>query len=270
MQSASPRELILQAARTTRGWLSVRHSLRVEAILVLALYAVYEATRGLVVGDGDAAVEHARQVASLERSLHTFVESNVQSGARLVPGLMSALDVAYLTLHLSVTVVFLLWLYRRRPAAYPLIRTTLLIGSALALLGYILYPTAPPRLAGLGISDTISGPHVDLNRGLVSSLYNPFAAIPSMHVGYAVVVGAGLARYASLPVARLAGVLYPLFVLLVIVATGNHFVLDAVAGAAVARVALLLALPVSRSRSQAALRRLPSLRQSRDSYDVAA
>jgi len=58
MQSASPRELILQAARTARGWLSVRHSLRVEAILVLALYAVYEATRGLVVGDGDAAVEH--------------------------------------------------------------------------------------------------------------------------------------------------------------------------------------------------------------------
>ena len=100
----------------------MRHSLRVEAIVVLALYAVYEATRGLVVGDGDAAVEHARQVASLERSLHTFVEGNMQSGARLVPGLMSALDVAYLTLHLSVTVVFLLWLYRRRPD--PLIRTT--------------------------------------------------------------------------------------------------------------------------------------------------
>ena len=87
-----------------------------------------------------------------------------------------------------------------------------------------------------------------------------------MHVGYTIVVGGGLARYASLPVARLAGVaLFPLFVLLVIVATGNHFVLDAVAGAAVAGVALLLALAVSGSRSQAALRRLPGPRQSRDS-----
>jgi hypothetical protein len=249
----------------------VRHSLRVEAIVVFALYAVYEATRGLVVGDGDSAVRHAHQVASLERSLHIFVERGVQTGAHVVPGLMGALDVAYLTLHLSATVVFLLWLYRRRPAVYPLIRNTLLIASALALAGFILYPTAPPRLAQLGISDTISGPHVDLNRGLVSSLYNPFAAIPSMHVGYAVVVGGGLVRYASRRATRLVGVLYPFVVLLVIVATGNHFVLDAALGAAVAGAALLVALAISTSsRSHSMLRRLPELKDPRESYEVAA
>jgi hypothetical protein len=96
-------------------------------------------------------------------------------------------------------------------------------------------------LSGLGIADTVSGGHVDLNEGLVSSLYNPFAAVPSLHVGYALIVGASLARYAPRLVARLAGLAYPPFVLLVIVATGNHFFVDAAAGAAVAGVALLAA-----------------------------
>ena len=65
------------------------------------------------------------------------------------------------------------------------------------MVGYVVFPTAPPRLSGVGIADTISGGHVDLNKGLVSSLYNPFAAVPSMHVGYALIVGASLARSRS-------------------------------------------------------------------------
>jgi hypothetical protein len=252
MRTASLHELIRPAARAAREWLLVRHSFRAEAFVVLTLYAGYEATRGLVVGDSDSAVRHAHGVASLEQSLHVFVERRLQADAHGMPGLVGALGVAYLTLHLAATAVFLLWIYRRRPAAYPLIRTTLLVASALALAGFILYPTAPPRLAGIGIADTISGPHIDLNRGLVSSLYNPFAAIPSMHVGYAVVVGGGLLRYAKRRAARLAGVLYPPFVVLDIVATGNHFLLDAATGAAVAGVALCIALGLSRTARAAA------------------
>jgi hypothetical protein len=249
MRTASPHELIRPAARAASDWLSVRHSLRAEATAVLALYAGYEATRGLVVGDPSDATRHAREVASLEQSLHLFVERRVQAAAHPVPGLVGVLGVAYLTLHLATTAVFLLWLYRRRPAAYPLIRTTLLLASALALAGFILYPTAPPRLAGIGITDTISGHHINLNRGLVSSLYNPFAAMPSMHIGYAVVVGGGLLRYGNQRAARLAGVLYPLFVLLVIVATGNHFFLDAASGAFVAGLAMCIALALSTTSS---------------------
>jgi len=254
MRTASPHELIRSAARAAREWLSVRHSLRAEAIAVLALYAGYEATRGLVVGDPSYAIRHAHEVASLEQSLHLFFERRVQAAAHAVPGLVGTLGVAYLTLHLATTAAFLLWLYRRRPAAYPLIRTTLFLASALALAGYILFPTAPPRLAGIGIADTISGPHINLNRGLVSSLYNPFAAIPSMHIGYAVVVGGGLLCYGGRLAARLAGVLYPLFVLLTIVATGNHFLLDAVVGAAVAGLAMCGALVLSGTQSAAARR----------------
>src|SRR5215208_7591499 len=88
----------------------------------------------------------------------------------------------------------LLWLHQRRPAAFAFVRTTLLLASGLALVGFLVYPTAPPRLAGIGIADTVSNGHVDLNRGLVSSLYNPYAALPSMHVGYALVVAAALVR----------------------------------------------------------------------------
>jgi PAP2 superfamily len=243
----SGHELSGTAARAVRDWLSVRHSFPAEAIAVLGLYGVYEATRGLVVGDSPAAVRHAHEVVSVEQSLHLFVERRVQAAAHAVPGLLGALGVAYLTLHLAVTAAFLVWLYLRCPAAYPLIRTTLFAASVLALAGYLLYPTAPPRLAGIGIADTVSGPHVNLNHGLVSALYNPFAAIPSMHIGYSVVVGGGLLRYGSRREARLVGVLYPLFVLLVIVATGNHFILDAVSGAAVAAVALCVALVLGRT-----------------------
>jgi hypothetical protein len=219
------------------GWLADRHSLGAEAVLVVGLYAVYETSRGLAAGGPVVALHHARMVASLERSLHVFVEANVQHAAAALPGLIGTFGLLYLTMHLAVTGGLLFWLHRRRPAAFPFVRTTVLIASGLALIGYVVFPTAPPRLAGLGIADTISGDHVDLNHGLLSSLYNPFAAVPSMHVSYAVIVGASLVRYGSRPVLRAAGVLYPALVVLVIVATGNHFFFDAAAGVIVAAVA---------------------------------
>jgi hypothetical protein len=223
-----------------------RHSLGVEALGVLGLYGLYEATRGLIVGDRAAAVRHAHDIASLERSLHVFAEGRVQAVAEALPGLIGALGFLYLTLHLTVTGAYLLWLHRRRPDAFPLVRTTLAIASALALVGYLVFPAAPPRAAALGIADTISHGHVQLDHGLVSSLYNPFAAVPSMHVGYAVIVGAGLVRLGGRRSLRALGLVYPALVVFVVVATGNHFLLDGVAGAAVAAVAAVLARAVTR------------------------
>jgi hypothetical protein len=219
------------------AWLCRRHNLAAEAALVVALYALYETSRGLVAQDPPEAEQHARLIVSLERSLHVFVEGRVQSAAHALPGLIGALGFFYLTLHLAVTGACLLWLHRRRPEAFPFVRSTLLLASALALVGYLAFPTAPPRLAAVGITDTISAGHVNLNHGVVSSLYNPFAAVPSMHFGYAVVVGAALLRHGGPPLLRALGVVYPALVLLVIVATGNHFLFDALAGAAVAAIA---------------------------------
>jgi len=230
---ARPAPLPRGLARVTR-WLAVRHSLRTELVLVLGLYALYEATRGLASGSRSLAIRHAEDVVSIERSLHLYVEASVQRSAGHVSGLVSTLGVAYLTLHLAVTGLLLIWLHRRRPAAYPFVRTTLLLASGLAVTGYLVFPTAPPRLSGLGIVDTVSG-HlpVNLDKGLVSGLYNPYAAVPSMHAGYALVVGAALLRQGRHLLTRLSGVAYPALVVLVIVATGNHFFFDALAGALV-------------------------------------
>jgi hypothetical protein len=238
-------------------WLSVRHSLRAEAVLVLVLYGGYEAARGLVVGDTREGLRHARDIVALERSTGLLVEERVQDAAHMLPGLVDLLGIAYLTLHLAVTVVVLLWLHRHRPAAFPLVRTTLVLASGLALVGYLVYPTAPPRLSGIGITDTVSGGHVDLNSGLVSSLYNPYAAVPSMHIGYALVVAASLLRYGRRIAVRVLGLLYPQFVLLVVVATGNHFLLDAVAGAVVVTLAAGVTLLFVRPPADARLTSFP-------------
>src|SRR2546425_1118528 len=114
----------------------------------------------------------AHRLVALERSLPLFVEATVQRAVQPLPGLTRLLGVAYLTLHLAVTAGVLLWLHRRRPDGFPFVRTALLLANGLALIGFLLYPTAPPRLAGVGIADTVSRRHVDLNRGLVRSPYN--------------------------------------------------------------------------------------------------
>jgi hypothetical protein len=243
--------------RRLQRWLATRHSLRSEAAAVLGLYGLYELARGLVVSDAREADHHAHDVVALERWLHVFLEANVQHAARNLPGLTSLLGTAYLTLHLAVTAGVLLWLHNRRPAAFPFVRSTLLIASALALVGFLAYPTAPPRLAGIGIADTVSKGHVDLNKGLVSSLYNPYAAVPSMHIAYALIVAASLLLYARRPLVRVLGALYPPFVLLVVVATGNHFFFDAAAGALVAAVAAAATFVLTRGAAPSRISELP-------------
>jgi hypothetical protein len=237
--------LVIWSSSRLRRWLSVRHPLRSEVAVVLGLYGFYELARGLVVGDPNVAVHHAHRVVALERWLHLLFEANVQHAAGALPGLTKVLGAAYLTLHLAVTAGVLLWLHRRRPAAFAFVRTTLVFASAFALVGFLAYPTAPPRLAGIGIADTVSNGHIDLNRGLVSSLYNPYAAVPSMHVGYALIVGASLVFHGRRPFVRILGALYAPFLLLVVVATGNHFFFDAATGALTAVVAAATAASVS-------------------------
>jgi len=262
------------SARTAgrlRSWLSMRHSLRSEAAVVLALYGLYELARGLVVGDTAEADRHAHRLVALERSLHVFVEANVQHAAHALPGLTGLLGIAYLTLHLAVTAGALLWFHQRRSAAFPFVRTTLLLASGLSLVGFLIYPTAPPRLAGIGIADTVSGGHIDLNSGLVSSLYNPYAAVPSMHIGYALIIAASLLRHGRHRLVRTLGALYPALVLLVVVATGNHFFFDAAAGALVAGLAAAAAAVLTRPRvATTVLTALPAQPQPPPSYEELA
>jgi PAP2 superfamily len=218
----------------------VRHSLArpwggpAELSLAVALYALYEVVRGFASTSLSLARAHTADIVALERRLHVFGELSVQRAVDGIPAVPSVLGFLYMSLHLVGTSAALVWVYRRHRDSFPLVRTTIVVSTAISLVIYVLYPAAPPRLAGLGFADTVtSAAHVNLSSEALGSFYNPFAAVPSLHFGYALLVGVAVAALAERRVVRVLGALYPGLMLFVIVATGNHFLLDAVAGGAV-------------------------------------
>ena len=233
------------------------HSGRVELALLAALYGVYELVRGFGGEDWAAARAHTADILALEQRLGVFMERDVQEALSALAGAPAVLGFLYVVLHFGGTAAALVWVHRRRPEAFAHLRTTLVVSTGLALCGYVLYPAAPPRLSDLGFDDTVSAhTGLDLSSDLLGSLYNPIAAVPSLHFGYALAVGLALARVVRPRPLRTAAQLYPWLMLLVIVATGNHFFFDAAAGAVVVaagwwaadRVAAPRRLPVRGAR----------------------
>ena len=223
-----------------------------ELGIVIVLYAAYELLRGL----GDASVtvarDHAGDIVALERWFNVFFERAVQDWASGLPALPSLLGIFYVASHFGLTTLAMVWMHRSHPARFPLVRNTLVLATALSLVGYILYPAAPPRLSGHGFVDTVSShTHVNLSSDLLGSLYNPFAAVPSMHFGYSLIVGAVVVAYARRPLVRALGALYPPVMLFDIVATGNHFLFDAAMGGLVVAVAWLAARELGRRATPA-------------------
>lgn len=204
----------------------------VEVATLVGLYGIYEIVRGQGHTTLPTARSHADEIVALERHLHLFGERAVQHSAHALPGLPTLLGAAYITLHFLGTAVFLVWLHRRHREYFPLVRNTLVAATGIALAIYLLYPVAPPRLAALGFVDTVThSAKINLSSDALGSLYNPFAAVPSLHFGYALLVGITVARIARGRVAQVIGWSYPAVMLLVIVATGNHFFFDAFGGA---------------------------------------
>ena len=198
------------------------------------LYGLYEIVRGAGGEDVDAAMRHTADIVALEQAAGVYVERGVQEAFEALPFAPALLGLLYVVLHFVGTAVALVWVHRRHPDRFPLVRTTFMAATALALVGYVLYPAAPPRLAELGFSDTVtSSTGLDLSSDLLGALYNPFAAVPSLHFGYALIVGGVLVAIAGHRAWRVAGALYPLAMLLIIVATGNHFLVDAALGGVV-------------------------------------
>ena len=207
------------------------HRGSIEIATLIALYAVYELVRGQGHATVAAARAHTDWIVGLERHLHVFGERAVQNAADAVPGLPTLLGIAYIALHFAGTTAFLVWLYRRHRERFALVRNTLIAATGIALTLYVVFPVAPPRLAALGFVDTVShSAKVNLSSDALGSLYNPFAAVPSLHFGYALLVGVTIAALARRTWVRLLALSYPLVMLVVIVATGNHFFFDAAAG----------------------------------------
>ena len=201
-----------------------------EIALAVVAYLIYEAARLLTAGSYPSALAHAQQVIALERDVNLDVEGTIQR-AFLDSPLLTLLNYVYLVAQNLVLPASLVLLYRVNRSVYRTLRNTLLATWLLALPIYALFPAAPPRLAGLGIADTVSaGSPLKMESGATTTLVNQFAAVPSLHVGFAFAIGIALAAALRSPLLRFAALLWGPLVLLSVVATGNHFVFDAIAG----------------------------------------
>jgi hypothetical protein len=256
------RARVLQAYVLPQGWLDLLRQISLFA----SAFLVYDLVRGGVEGRATAAFQHARELISVERTLHLFVEPSVQAWASGSHVLMVAASWIYLNAQFTVTFAALAYLYFRRNTSFYFVRNMLLIAMPIALAGYAVFPTAPPRfLPEWGFIDTVSDLtpiSVSHTSASMSALFNPYAAVPSMHVAFSLMIGWPLARLARRPAVRVLWLCYPFLITFVIVVTANHFILDALLGALTAGVAAFGASWLARARP-AAWRFAPAPRRRR-------
>ncbi|MEU9959579.1 phosphatase PAP2 family protein [Streptomyces sp. NPDC050982] len=211
-----------------------------ELLLVAGLFLVYKLGRQLATGHTGEALDNAHRVWDLERSLRLPGEGDVQSALLHGDTLVHIVNTYYATVHFPATAAFLVWLYLRRPGHYVWARRVLAAITAAALVVHLTFPLAPPRmLAATGLVDTgqVYGPTVYGASPETDSLSNQFAAMPSLHFGWALMVAIGLIA-ATRSRWRWLWLLHPLVTLLVIVGTANHYWLDAIVAAALLGIAL--------------------------------
>ncbi|QMU70946.1 phosphatase PAP2 family protein [Streptacidiphilus sp. P02-A3a] len=229
--------------------------------VLLVLYAIYDGSRLLVHTSAAQAEAHGRRILSIERGLHLSPEHTLNrlfaEHAWLgIPG-----DFIYASLHYVITVSVLFWVWRCHREHYRLARTWLGLTTLLGVVGFVTFPTAPPRLLGPGAGFTdILAEHSSVGwwgvggggtpRGL-DDMSNEFAAMPSLHVGWALWCGLLLFLYARHRLLRALGLLYPFFIAFVVMGTGNHYLMDCLMGAAVALVSLWATVPLLRFSDRA-------------------
>jgi hypothetical protein len=218
-----------------------RPNLLLELLLIRVTYAAYQQVRLAATGGSNSAgrataEEHGRQILDLEQWLHIDVEHWANHAVVKVDWLRNFFDFYYESFHFVVPLSVLAVLYWRRPGDYRWARASLGFTTLLALVGFWLYPLAPPRLMpGLGVIDTVHGVQ-DFSKpdyGTLTALTNQYAAMPSLHFGWSLWCGVVIAIIAPRWWMKGLGLLHPLFTVSAIVATGNHWVLDAAGGAAV-------------------------------------
>lgn len=240
-----------QASVAPRAEVASRAGLRwwTEIPLLLAVYGIYSAGRLLVRGDISDAVGHGLDILKIEKVLHINLEHPLNRLFTREAWLGIPADFWYASLHYLVTPAILVWLFRTRSGRYGAARTWLMTSTFIGLIGFTLLPTCPPRLlhASFGFADTMReyssygwwGGDASAPRGL-GGMTNQYAAMPSLHVGWALWCGVMLWRQGGTRAAKVVGVAYPLITAIVVMGTANHYLLDTVAGVAVMGAGLLL------------------------------
>lgn len=224
------------------GWMDVLF----QVFLFSTAYLLYSLIRSFAEVETTAAFADARGVIHLERSLHIFVEPSIQAWAMSSHVLIDAASWMYVNAQTTVTVGALFYIYLRHNGSFYSVRNMLGISMVIALVGYTVFPTAPPRfLPEWGFVDTVAattGFHVSHTSASMTALFNPYAAVPSMHVAFALMIGWRLVGLVKLKALKVLWAIYPFLITFVIIATANHFIFDAILGAATAGVSAAVAL----------------------------
>ena len=230
----SPRARVAASSRFRSALFALR-----ETGLWLLLYPLYLLTREGATGSHSAALRHAHDIVGAERSLGLAVEGAVQRVAGASSFSAEAFAAYYEWAFYPLLACVLVWLGFTHRGVYLQTRRALVVALALAAIVFLLFPAAPPRmLPGLGIHDTV-GMH-DHDAGSFHGIsYNPYAAMPSMHVGWSLIVAGGVVRAVRSPWVRGIAIAHPLVMAIATIATGNHYLLDCIAGAAIGAVAVL-------------------------------
>ncbi|MEQ8144192.1 phosphatase PAP2 family protein [Streptomyces sp. OP7] len=242
----------LRAPRRPRLWF--------EILLIAVSYATYSLVRNAVPEQRAEALRNADLIWRLEGQLGTAFEESVNHAVNSVTWLVVGMNYYYATLHFVVTLGVLVWLYRRHPGRYAATRLVLFVTTGFALVGFYLFPLAPPRLMnGQNFIDTVLVHQTwgSMASGDMKNVSNQYAAMPSMHIGWSLWCGLTLFALASVPWVRVLGLVYPVLTLVVIVATANHFWLDAVGGVLCLAVGYGVALAWYGRRPSALPRRIP-------------
>ncbi|NEB05802.1 phosphatase PAP2 family protein [Streptomyces sp. SID13726] len=226
--TASAKPGPLRRLRTPR-----RPRLWFEILLIAVSYWTYSLIRNAVPEQKAEALRNADWIWRMEHHLGIAVEESVNHAVNSATWLIVGMNYYYATLHFIVTLTVLVWLFRHHPGRYAAARLVLFATTAVALVGYYLYPLAPPRLMNGGhFVDTVMVHQTwgSMASGDLKHMSNQYAAMPSMHIGWSLWCGLTIFTLASVPWVRILGLLYPAATLVVIVATANHFWLDAVGG----------------------------------------
>ena len=239
-------ERISRPSRHTRGFPAATGFLREVGIVALAAY-IYFFVRGLIHAREAEAMENARWLVSKERAAGIFHELRLQE---LILGRQWLIDVAnavYIYGHWPVVVGTLFWLFMKHRAMFPVFRSAMLLSGAIGIVFFVLFPMAPPRFLGdLGFVDTVTM-HSEAYRVLQPpSLTNQFAAMPSLHVGWNLLMGIAIVSFASNRLWKVFGLLMPVAMYLATIVTGNHYFLDGVVGSTLALAGLAVAWKISR------------------------
>jgi hypothetical protein len=224
-----------------------RHRIRwrpfsVEVGLIIAAYWVYFFVRGITEGDAQLAIGNGWDVVEFERRLGIFWEGDLQRWFLPNHLMVSLFNWVYVWGHWPVIVSTGAWMVIKKPEVYRRYRNAFLLSGGIGLLIFATYPVAPPRFLDLGLIDTVSEHSASYRVLQPATLTNQYAAVPSLHFGWNLLIGILWFREMPWRVGRALGVVLPAMMCLAIVVTANHYIVDAAAGAAVALVGLALSV----------------------------